>query len=337
MPAPRPARGGRGRWLPCPPVRRCGPRGPEPPTSSRGREVEVRGGATISAARAFSSQRGERHESARAATAPAARPRPVAGDVTSGPGLHADHARAVQRDESTDAFALQNSKLLKVVARPGDDPGQARARWSPTRATSRFEHAGSGGMSRMLKKAVTGEGQTLMKIDRHRRGLPRRPGPGHPPALPRGRQDHRQRAATCWPSTPDIDWDIERVQGASAMMGGGLFNTVAARHRLGRDPLRRPARAARRRLGADVRRRAGRDHLVVGRHDVAQDRLQAQEPRSARLGRVASRWRFTGQGWVLVQPSEGRIRSLRSRSSGGAAACSGNSRLSSSQAASRSC
>ena len=27
-----------------------------------------------------------------------------------------------------------------------------------------FEHAGSGGMSRMLKKAVTGEGTTLMKM-----------------------------------------------------------------------------------------------------------------------------------------------------------------------------
>ena len=47
-----------------------------------------------------------------------------------------------------------------------------------------------------------------------------------------------------------IDWDIERVQGAAAMMGGGLFNTVAARHRLGRDPVRRAAGAAQRRLGA---------------------------------------------------------------------------------------
>ena len=27
-----------------------------------------------------------------------------------------------------------------------------------------FEHAGSGGMSRMLKKAMTGEGTTLMKM-----------------------------------------------------------------------------------------------------------------------------------------------------------------------------
>ena len=27
-----------------------------------------------------------------------------------------------------------------------------------------FEHAGSGGMSRMLKKAVTGEGASMMKM-----------------------------------------------------------------------------------------------------------------------------------------------------------------------------
>ena len=31
-----------------------------------------------------------------------------------------------------------------------------------------FEHAGSGGMSRMLKKAMTGEGTTLMKMSGHR-------------------------------------------------------------------------------------------------------------------------------------------------------------------------
>ena len=30
-----------------------------------------------------------------------------------------------------------------------------------------FEHAGSGGLGRMLKKAVTGEGTQLMKITRH--------------------------------------------------------------------------------------------------------------------------------------------------------------------------
>ena len=31
-----------------------------------------------------------------------------------------------------------------------------------------FEHAGSGGMGRMLKKAVSGEGTSLMKIDGQR-------------------------------------------------------------------------------------------------------------------------------------------------------------------------
>ncbi len=65
--------------------------------------------------------------------------------------------------QSTDAFALQNSKLLKVslnqvtvqtklgsmVAYQGDVT---------------FEHAGSGGMGRMLKKAVSGEGTSLMKM-----------------------------------------------------------------------------------------------------------------------------------------------------------------------------
>ena len=59
----------------------------------------------------------------------------------------------------------------------------------------RFEHAGSGGLSRMIKKAVTNEGTELMKVTRDRRGLPRRHRPGDPAADARRREDHRQRPA----------------------------------------------------------------------------------------------------------------------------------------------
>jgi uncharacterized protein (AIM24 family) len=59
--------------------------------------------------------------------------------------------------ESTESFSLQNSKLLKVElnqvtiqAKLGSMVGY--------QGDVRFEHAGSGGMGRMLKKAVTGEG-----------------------------------------------------------------------------------------------------------------------------------------------------------------------------------
>ena len=65
--------------------------------------------------------------------------------------------------QSQDSFALQNSKLLKVRL----DQVTVQAKLGSMVAYQGevgFEHAGSGGMSKMLKKAVTGEGQALMKV-----------------------------------------------------------------------------------------------------------------------------------------------------------------------------
>src|SRR3954468_11510014 len=65
--------------------------------------------------------------------------------------------------ESTDTFTLQNSKLLKVSVSGGTIQAKAGSMVA-YQGDVTFEHAGSGGMSRMLKKAVTGEGQQLMKV-----------------------------------------------------------------------------------------------------------------------------------------------------------------------------
>src|SRR5829696_8596272 len=68
-----------------------------------------------------------------------------------------------REQESAESFALQNSKLLKVEL----DQVAIQAKLGSMVAYQgdvKFEHAGSGGMGRMLKKAVTGEGQSLMKM-----------------------------------------------------------------------------------------------------------------------------------------------------------------------------
>src|SRR3954468_4536412 len=65
--------------------------------------------------------------------------------------------------QSSDGFTLQNSKLLKVSLK--DNTIQAKlGSMVAYQGDVTFEHAGSGGMSRMLKKAMTGEGASLMKI-----------------------------------------------------------------------------------------------------------------------------------------------------------------------------
>src|SRR5262245_4373015 len=64
---------------------------------------------------------------------------------------------------SKDAFSLQNSKCLKVDL----EAVEIQAKLGPMVAYQGdvdFEHAGSGGLKRMAKKAMTGEGAALMKI-----------------------------------------------------------------------------------------------------------------------------------------------------------------------------
>src|SRR5881398_1653444 len=64
---------------------------------------------------------------------------------------------------SQEAFALQNSKLLKVRL----EAVTVQAKLGSMVAYQgdvTFEHAGSGGMGRLVKKALTGEGTQLMKI-----------------------------------------------------------------------------------------------------------------------------------------------------------------------------
>ena len=68
-----------------------------------------------------------------------------------------------QETASQDAFALQNSKLLKVSLDQITIQAKAGSMVA-YQGDVAFEHAGSGGMSRMLKKAVSGEGTTLMKM-----------------------------------------------------------------------------------------------------------------------------------------------------------------------------
>ena len=180
------------------------------------------------------------------------------------------------------AFALQNSKLLKVSLNQITIQAKAGAMVAYQGDVS-FEHAGSGGMSRMLKKAVSGEGTTLMKMT----------GTGEVFLADTAQDIHllylENDAITVNGSNllafdAGIDWDIKRVEGVSGMMGGGLFNT--ALQGTGWVAIVSDARAAEHRRRRDVRRPAGRDHVGVEPPDQHQDRHQAEELHRARLGRV---------------------------------------------------
>src|SRR5215218_5825139 len=124
--------------------------------------------------------------------------------------------------QSQDAFALQNSKLLKVRLEAVTIQAKLGSMVA-YQGDVTFEHAGSGGLGRMLKKAVTGEGTQLMKVT----------GAGEMFLADQAQDIHliyleddfiTVNGENLLAFDADIDWDIKRISGGASMMGGGLFN-----------------------------------------------------------------------------------------------------------------
>jgi uncharacterized protein (AIM24 family) len=216
--------------------------------------------------------------------------------------------------ESTESFHRQNSKLLKVELNQVTIQAKLGSMVAYQGDVS-FEHAGSGGMSRMLKKAVTGEGQSLMKMS----------GSGEVFLADQAQDIHLvylegEKITVNGPNLlafdAGIDWDIERVQGASAMMGGGLFNTSltgtgwVAILSDGPPVLLNVASAP---TFADPQAAitwSGGVSTSIKTDVKLKNFIGKGSGESVQMG-------FSGQGWVLVQPSEGRIVAPASSSGGG--------------------
>ena len=158
----------------------------------------------------------------------------------------AEHSGEFQETQSEEAFALQNSKLLKVSLNQITIQAKLGSMVAYQGEVS-FEHAGSGGMSRMVKKAVTGEGAKLMKMS----------GTGEVFLADTAQEIHLIKlendaitgnGANLLAFDAGIDWDIKKVEGASGMLAGGLFN-IALQGRAG-------SRSSRTAPGAAEHRRA---------------------------------------------------------------------------------
>lgn len=122
-------------------------------------------------------------------------------------------------------FSLQNSKLLKVDLRHG--PVEAKTgSMVAYQGDATFENKGSGGMGKLLKKAATGEGVSMMHVE----------GTGE---VFLADQSHdvlslylendqiSVSGANVLAFSSTIQWDIKSVGGGMAgMAAGGLFNVV---------------------------------------------------------------------------------------------------------------
>jgi len=209
-----------------------------------------------------------------------------------------------QETQSTESFALQNSKLLKVRLDQVTIQAKQGAMVAYQGEVS-FEHAGAGGMGRMLKKAVSGEGTTLMKMS----------GSGEVFLADTAQDIHliklENDAVTCNGKNvlafdSGIDWDISKVQGgASAMMAGGLFNM--ALQGSGWVAVISDGPPVLLNTG-DAPTFADPQAAITWSSGVATS-IKTDVKLKNFIGRGSGeslQMAFQGAGWVLVQPSEGR-------------------------------
>jgi uncharacterized protein (AIM24 family) len=215
--------------------------------------------------------------------------------------------------QSTDAFALQNAKLLKV--RLDQVTIQAkRGSMVAYQGDVTFEHAGSGGLGRMVKKMATGEGSSLMKVT----------GTGEVFLADQAQEIHlitlndekvTVNGRNLLAFDAGIDWDIERVQGAASMVGGGLFNMA----------LRGTGMVAILSDGPPVLLDVGSAptfadaEAAITWSEGVTTSLKTDFKAKNLIGRGSGetiQMAFGGEGWVLVQPSEGHVE-LQAQSGGG--------------------
>jgi uncharacterized protein (AIM24 family) len=207
--------------------------------------------------------------------------------------------------ETGQPFTLQNSKLLKIELNQVTVQAKLGSMVAYQGEVT-FEHAGSGGMSRMLKKAMTGEGASLMKIS----------GTGEVFVADTAQDIHliylendliTVNGPNLLAFDAGIDWDIKRLQGGGAgAMAGGLFNLElrgtgwVAILSDGPPVLLNVASAP---TFADAQAAiTWSSGVTVGLKTVfkMKNLIGRGSGESLQLA-------FQGQGWVLIQPSEGRV------------------------------
>jgi uncharacterized protein (AIM24 family) len=216
--------------------------------------------------------------------------------------------------QSQDAFALQNSKLLKVSLQQVTIQAKLGSMVA-YQGDVKFEHAGSGGMRRFVKKAVSGEGTQLMKME----------GAGEVFLADTAQDIHliylENDQVTCNGANvlafdAGIDWDIQRAGGGASTLAGGLYNMAlsgtgwVAIISDGPPVLLNVATAP---TFADPQAAITWSSGVSTsiKTDVNIKNLIGKG--SGESIQVA----FTGQGWVLVQPSEGRVAATSGGGGGG--------------------
>jgi uncharacterized protein (AIM24 family) len=138
--------------------------------------------------------------------------------------IHGSLFQEYQENQATDPFVLQNKKMLKISMAYG--PVWARTgSMVAYQGDVRFENTGSGGLDKMLKSKLTGEGVKVMRCT----------GSGELFVADLASEIQVMylendmisvNGSNVLAFSSSIEWDIHRVQARGGMMAGGLFNVA---------------------------------------------------------------------------------------------------------------
>jgi uncharacterized protein (AIM24 family) len=215
-----------------------------------------------------------------------------------------DPLEQYQEVETGEAFTIQNPRLLKVEL--SETTVMARnGAMVAYQGDVRFEHKG-GGLSRLIKKAATGESLKLMQASgsgevflAHQAMLVH--------VVKLSNDSMTVNGANILAFEAGIDWDITKVKGGAAgMLAGGLFNVGLSGTGLvalmsDGEPLRLDV--------AEAPTFADPSAAIAWSGGVSTNlKSDVQAKSLIGLGSGESfQLGFSGQGWVLIQPSEGRF------------------------------
>ena len=211
--------------------------------------------------------------------------------------------QAFDEVETGEAFTLQNRRLLKVELSEGSIFAK-NGSMVAYQGDVRFEHKG-GGLGRFLKKAATGESLRLMQAS----------GSGELFLAHQAMLVHtlnlRGDSITVNGSNilafgEGIEWDVTRVKGGTAgMLAGGLFNI----HLSGNGPVALMSDGEPVRLNVGEAPTFADPQAAIAWSGGVTTNLKTDFQAKSLVGLGSGETiqvGFSGDGWVLVQPSEGR-------------------------------
>jgi uncharacterized protein (AIM24 family) len=205
--------------------------------------------------------------------------------------------------ETGEAFTLQGPRLLKVELSEASVMAKNGAMVAYQGDVS-FEHKG-GGLGRLVKKAATGESLRLMQAT----------GSGELFLANRAMLVHVLRLAddsitvngeNILAFETGIDWDVTRVKGGTAgMLAGGLFNI----HLKGTGLVALVSDGEPVRLDVSGTPTFGDPQAAIAWSGTVETTLKTDVQAKSLIGLGSGeslQLGFSGTGWVLIQPSEGR-------------------------------